>query len=271
MTNRKKPVIVVGAGPVGLCLTLALTQAGVPVTLVEALSDDNFLDQIPRAGTNHPPTLEMFARIGLYQRIEPRGLIAPIFHYWDRKGPELIAAFDHVHLKDDTAFPFVLQCERIKIVEEAWKMAKADPLCDLRMGTTFKGFEQTSDLVSATLVDADGEEEIVEGRYIVSAEGARSIVRRQLDVEFEGFTYEDRTLNIEVAYDFKQHGYADRTYRGAAGAHAAFPTERSAFRHTGFEPLHRASACRGKVSGRQRAACRRCGACQQPYRRNGDE
>jgi 3-(3-hydroxy-phenyl)propionate hydroxylase len=212
MTNRKKPVIVVGAGPVGLCLTLALTQAGVPVTLVEALSDDNFLDQIPRAGTNHPPTLEMFARIGLYQRIEPRGLIAPIFHYWDRKGPELIAAFDHVHLKDDTAFPFVLQCERIKIVEEAWKMAKADPLCDLRMGTTFKGFEQTSDLVSATLVDADGEEEIVEGRYIVSAEGARSIARRQLDVEFEGFTYEDRTLNIEVAYDFKQHGYADRNY-----------------------------------------------------------
>jgi 3-(3-hydroxy-phenyl)propionate hydroxylase len=212
MTNTKKPVIVVGAGPVGLCLTLALTQAGVPVTLVEALSDDNFLDQVPRAGTNHPPTLEMFARIGLYRRIEPRGLIAPIFHYWDRKGPELIAAFDHVHLKDDTAFPFVLQCERIKIVEEAWKMAKADPLCDLRMGTTFKKFEQTSDLVSATVVDADGEEEIVEGRYIVSAEGARSIVRWQLDVEFEGFTYEDRTLNIEVAYDFKQHGYADRNY-----------------------------------------------------------
>ena len=45
-----KPVIVVGAGPVGLCLALALAQDGIAVTLIEQLSDDNFLDQVPRAG-----------------------------------------------------------------------------------------------------------------------------------------------------------------------------------------------------------------------------
>jgi 3-(3-hydroxy-phenyl)propionate hydroxylase len=109
MIDGKHPVIVVGAGPVGLCLTLALTQAGLPVTLIESLTDENFLDQVPRAGTNHPPTLEMFDRIGLYARIEPRGLIAPVFHYWERQGPQLIAEFDHKHLKDDTRFPYVLQ------------------------------------------------------------------------------------------------------------------------------------------------------------------
>ncbi|HEY4265240.1 MAG TPA: FAD-dependent monooxygenase, partial [Micropepsaceae bacterium] len=49
-------------------------------------------------------------------------------------------------------------------------------------------------------------------RYIVSAEGARSIVRKECGIEFTGFTYPDRTLNIEVAYDFKQHGYTDRNY-----------------------------------------------------------
>ena len=43
-------VIVIGAGPVGLCLSLALAQEGVPVTLIEALGDDNFLEQVPRAG-----------------------------------------------------------------------------------------------------------------------------------------------------------------------------------------------------------------------------
>ncbi len=37
----------------------------------------------------------------------------------------------------------------------------------------------------------------------MSGEGARSIVRKDLDIEFEGFTYPDRTLNIEVAYDFR--------------------------------------------------------------------
>ena len=37
-------------------------------------------------------------------------------------------------------------------------------------------------------------------------------MRKDLDIEFEGFTYPDRTLNIEVAYDFRQHGYAERNY-----------------------------------------------------------
>ena len=66
--------VVVGAGPVGLCLALALAQQDVAVTLIEAMSDDNFLDQVPRAGSNHPTTLEFFDRIGLYDKLEPRGI-----------------------------------------------------------------------------------------------------------------------------------------------------------------------------------------------------
>ena len=108
--NKSDRVVVIGAGPVGLCLSLALAQDDVPVTLVETLGDDNFLEQVPRAGTNHPATLEMYDRIGLYRRLEPRGIIAPVFHYWDRAANRLIAAFDHIHLKDDTHFPYVLQC-----------------------------------------------------------------------------------------------------------------------------------------------------------------
>jgi len=210
--NNSKRVIVIGAGPVGLCLTLALTQAGLPVTLLESHTDENFLDQVPRAGTNHPATLEMFERIGLYKRIEPRGMIAPIVHYWERQGQQLIAEFDHAVLKEDTSFPYVLQCERIKIVEEALAMVKDDPQCDLRMGTTFDSFEQKSEGVVAVVTNPDGLQERIDGRFLVSAEGARSLVRNQLGIEFEGFTYPDRTLNIEVAYDFSMHGFADRNY-----------------------------------------------------------
>jgi 3-(3-hydroxy-phenyl)propionate hydroxylase len=200
-------VIVIGAGPVGLCLSLALAQAGVRVTLVEELGDDNFLEQVPRAGTNHPATLEMLDRIGLYDKIEPRGIIAPVFHYWDRR-EGLVAAFDHAVLKDDTRFPYVLQCERIKIVEEALKLAKAHELIDLRLATSFIGFAQDADGVTARTVGG----EPIRGRYLVSGEGARSIVRKELGIAFEGFTYPDRTLNIEVAHDFRRHGYADRNY-----------------------------------------------------------
>jgi 3-(3-hydroxy-phenyl)propionate hydroxylase len=212
MSQPSKRVIVIGAGPVGLCLALALAQQDIAVILIEALGDDNFLEQVPRAGTNHPATLEMYDRIGLYEKLEPRGIVAPVFHYWDRAGNELIAAFDHVHLKDDTRFPYVLQCERIKIVEEALAMAKAHPGIDLRLRSTFTGFAQTASGVTAQFTNPAGEAETVAGAFIVSAEGARSIVRKELDIEFEGFTYSDLVLNIEVAYDFRRHGYAERNY-----------------------------------------------------------
>src|SRR5262245_36921585 len=135
MPKPSNRVIVVGAGPVGLCLSLALAQAGVCVCLVAALGENNFLEQVPRAGTNHPATLELFERIGLYQKLEPRGIVAPLFHYWDRRENELVAEFDHAHLRDDTRFPYVLQCERIKIVEEALALATAHPAIALRRAT----------------------------------------------------------------------------------------------------------------------------------------
>lgn len=212
MPSYPDRIIVIGAGPVGLCLSLALAQAGMEVCLIEALGEDNFLDQVSRAGTNHPATLEMYDRLGLYQKLEPRGIVAPVFQYWDRQEDKLIAAFDHAHLKDDTRFPYVLQCERIKIVDEARKLAKLMPNVELRLNTEFVSFSQDADGVTAMVINPAGERDAIAGRYLVSGEGARSIVRRDLGIAFEGFTYEDRTLNIEVAYDFTKHGYAERNY-----------------------------------------------------------
>ena len=212
MAAASKPVVVVGAGPVGLCLALALAQSEIPVTLVETMSDENFLNQVPRAGSNHPSTLEFFDKIGLYERMLPRGIVAPRFQYWDRQDGSVIAEFDHAHLKNDTKFPFVLQCERIKIVEEALAMAKRHPLISVRMATTFTGFRQSEDDVQIHVTNSDGEAETISGSYLASAEGARSVARKDMNVEFEGFTYPERTLNIEVAYDFTKHGFTERNY-----------------------------------------------------------
>ena len=212
MDRFSQRVIVIGAGPVGLCLALALAHEGVEVALIEALREANFLEQVPRAGTNHPATLEMLDSIGLYAKLEPRGIIAPLFHYWDRAEHRLIAEFDHRHIKQDTKFPYVLQCERIKIVEEALKLAKMHPNIELRLATEFTSFIQDADGVTASVRNADGESELLRGGYLVSCEGAKSLVRKALGISFEGFTYPDRTLNIEVAYDFRKHGYTERNY-----------------------------------------------------------
>ena len=213
MAKRQLPVLIVGAGPVGLCLALYLAQRGVRSCLIETLSEEKFIDQEPRAGSIHPATLEMLDDLGLYAKIEPRGLIAAKFQYWDRQHDEMFAEFDHGVLKRDTRFPYVLQCERTKIIDEARQLLRRFPDCEIRIGTTLESFTQDAGSISAVVTDEAGGKGRIAGSFIVSAEGARSIVRKTLDIEFEGYTYPERTLTVAVCYDFaKHHGYAYRNY-----------------------------------------------------------
>ena len=91
---------------------------------------------------------------------------------------------------------------------EAGQGASAASMCASRRRSP--AFTQDADGVTASRARTRrARRKTISGRYMVSGEGARSIVRKDLDIEFEGFTYPDRTLNIEVAYDFR----AARLYR----------------------------------------------------------
>ena len=63
-------VIVVGGGPVGYTAALLLAQQGIPFVLLEA---GHVVFDEPRAGTVHPPTLELYASIGAIDRFLDRG------------------------------------------------------------------------------------------------------------------------------------------------------------------------------------------------------
>ena len=193
-------MLIAGAGPVGLVLALCLAGRGHRVLVIEQLVD--LLDQVRRAGTIHAATLEMLDDLGLYERLEPRGIVAPLVHYWDRGDTEPIAVFDHAVLAGDTRFPHALQCDRLKLVEEALKMASGNDGIEIRTGTELIGFRQDSDSVSAAVATADGERQEFRGTHLVSCEGAHSVVRKQLGIEFEGFAFADRTMTLSVLFDF---------------------------------------------------------------------
>jgi len=201
-------VIIAGAGPVGLVLALCLAGRGHRVVVVEKLVD--LLDQVRRAGTIHAATLEMLDDIGLYERLEPRGIVAPLVHYWNRGDSEPIAVFDHAVLAGDTRFPHALQCDRLKLVEESLKMASSNDLIEIRTGTELVGFRQGPDSVTAAVETADGEHRELRGTHLVGCEGAHSVVRKQLGIDFEGFAFPDRTMTLSVLFDFDsllRYGY----------------------------------------------------------------
>ena len=95
MASADDRVLIAGAGPVGLVLALSLAGRGHRVLVVEKLVD--LLDQVRRAGTIHAATLEMLDDIGLCDRLEPRGLVAPLLHYWDRGDPEPMGMNSGIH------------------------------------------------------------------------------------------------------------------------------------------------------------------------------
>src|SRR5215470_16136832 len=106
------PVLIAGGGPVGVILALALARQNIPVHVLEAESRVN---DSPRAATTHAATLEMLADLDLYDEIAHRGLIEPKFRIWDRASRKLIVEFDFGVLRNDTRFPYVIQCEQHKL------------------------------------------------------------------------------------------------------------------------------------------------------------
>jgi 3-(3-hydroxy-phenyl)propionate hydroxylase len=215
MPNSDNRVVVVGAGPVGAVMTLALVKKGIPVTLIEAEADA-VEDQ--RAATVHPPTVEMFAELGLKDAAfseEPSGgLQSPIFHFRDRVTGELVAVFDISVLNGEVPYPFVLQWEQYKLVRAALPLIKASGIGDIRLSTRLTGLEQGADAVTLTVNNQDGERETLRARYVIGTDGAWSFVRQAAGIEFEGFTWPERFIKIGTTFDFQstERGYCTRNY-----------------------------------------------------------
>ncbi|MCX7364428.1 MAG: FAD-dependent monooxygenase, partial [Alphaproteobacteria bacterium] len=145
-------VLIVGAGPVGLVLAYRLATAGIAVTLVEALPD---LAEDLRASTFHPPTLEMLDTIGVVQRMIDTGVVAPTFQYRDRHDGSIIGEFDFGVLRDDTPFPFRVQCEQFKVARYIYERLQALPDATVRFSARATAVRQDADSVTLTIETPD--------------------------------------------------------------------------------------------------------------------
>jgi 3-(3-hydroxy-phenyl)propionate hydroxylase len=201
MQNEQR-VIVVGAGPVGAVMTLALIRKGIPAMLLEQLPD---AAEDQRAATVHPPTVEMLVELGLKDEAfseEPSGgMPAPLFHFRDRASGELYAVFDIGLLAGEVPYPFVLQWEQYKLVHAALPHIRASGIAEVRFSSKVTGLEQHADHVDVTVVNEADEVETLRGKYVVGTDGGSSTVRRLAGIEFEGFTYPERFIKIGTTFD----------------------------------------------------------------------
>jgi 3-(3-hydroxy-phenyl)propionate hydroxylase len=214
MPQHDNRVIVVGAGPVGAIVTLALVRKGIPVLLLEA-EPEPVEDQ--RAATIHPPTVEMLVALGLKEQLFAKdasgGFSAPVFHFRDRVSGELVASFDIRMLEGEVPYPFVVQWEQYKLVRAVLPLIFASGLAEVRFSTKLAELTQHSGHVDVVAVTG-GQSEILRGAYVIGTDGARSTVRRLAEIDFEGFTWEERFIKIATSFDFigAGNGYCTRNY-----------------------------------------------------------
>src|SRR5215813_1070629 len=115
-TGSSDRVIVVGGGPVGLICALNLALHDVPVLVLEV-----------RAGSFHPPTLEVLEQIGITAKLLEIGIVVPAWQLRDRTDG-VIGVFNLSELlKDETPYPYRLHCEQHKLTPLVYDMLKQIP------------------------------------------------------------------------------------------------------------------------------------------------
>jgi 2-polyprenyl-6-methoxyphenol hydroxylase-like FAD-dependent oxidoreductase len=178
-------VLVVGAGPTGLVLSLWLARMGVRVRVI---------DKAPRAGTTsravgvQARTLELYEPLDLTQVLLAEGVKARRVNMWTHG--RHAAQIELLAGADLSRYPFML----------VYPQDRHEALLESRLGEAGihveRGVEVTAlDGTTATL--STGEQ--VTATFVAGCDGAHSIVRRALGAEFEGGTYEHVFYVADVA------------------------------------------------------------------------
>jgi 2-polyprenyl-6-methoxyphenol hydroxylase-like FAD-dependent oxidoreductase len=194
------PVVIVGAGPVGLVSALRLARNGVPSIVLEA-ADDFPVDL--RASTFHPPTLDFLADLGVGDTFVAMGEKAPTWQILDVETGRR-AVFDLSLIAPWTRHPYRLQCEQYKLTPVLYEAAKATGLVDLRFGCKVVEVSQTADRAVAH-VETNGERQRIEGDWLIGSDGAHSVVRKSLGLSLEGDTYPSVTILVTTPFPFDRH------------------------------------------------------------------
>ncbi|TFY58425.1 hypothetical protein EVJ58_g6423 [Rhodofomes roseus] len=185
------PVLIVGAGPVGLVLALTLIKNGIKVRIVEKEAGTH---KGQRGTGIMPRSLELYQYLGLLPEILKRGRpLLPSLVYKLPGGTEIMKEFYLAEPKETTPSTPIINIRSLgqdrleKLLHE--RLEKLG--CRVEFKTTMTSFSQFDDHVEVQLVKSGIDQDVTETvqcKWMVGADGAKGIIRKQLGLEFSGET-----------------------------------------------------------------------------------
>ena len=193
----RRGVVVVGAGPVGLCMAIDLARRDIPVLV---LDDDNTVSVGSRAICYAKRTLEILDRLGCGEPVARKGVgwnVGKVYH-----GDTLAYQFDLLAETGHRRPAFVnLQQYYLEacLVERVLALAPAE----VRWQHKVTGVTPGPDGVAVQVTTADGDYALG-CDWLLVCDGARSPVRHHLGLDTEGQVFRDRFLiaDIRMTSDF---------------------------------------------------------------------
>ena len=190
---KSAKVIIIGAGPVGTFAAYCLAEYGIETLVLES---ESTCETDMRASTFHPSTLKYLDNLNLADELIEKGLKAPIFQYRIRSTDEVLE-FNLQELDDVLDFPFRLQCEQYKFARMLAGKLDHHRHSSVLFNRKLINFSEGKNKVTLD-VDHHGTSEQYQCDYLIGADGANSIVRRNLGIEFSGFTYEEKFFTLST-------------------------------------------------------------------------
>ena len=192
------PVVIIGAGPVGLCAAIDLAQRNIPVVIVD---DNDKVSFGSRAICFAKRTLEICDRLGVGDQLVEKGVqwnLGKVF-FDQRKVYEfnLLAEDGHqrpAFINLQQYYVEVYLFERLKALQDA-----SAPI-DIRGKTKVTELRQTDSHATLCLNTPDGSYEILVD-WVLACDGANSPTRQMLGLDFVGRVFEDNFLIADVTME----------------------------------------------------------------------
>ena len=192
------PVIIIGAGPIGLAAAVDLATKGVASVI---LDDNNVVSVGSRAICWAKRTLEIFDRLGIADRMLAKGVTWQVGRVY--RGDQEIYTFDLLP-EDGHKCPAFINLQQYYVEQYLIERCADFPdLVDLRFKNKVVDVAQQDGHVTVRIETPDGTYQL-HGQYLLACDGANSQVRRQFGLEFEGRHFEERFLiaDVEMEADF---------------------------------------------------------------------
>ncbi len=204
-TPARVPLVVVGAGPVGLCAAIDAAQQGLPVLL---LDEDDTVSVGSRGLCYAKRTLEILDRLGVGERIVARGVTWNVGRTFHRE--QEVFSFNLLPEAGHQR-PGMVNLQQYHLEQALVERAQALPGLDLRWRHRVLRVQPQQGFVEIEVDTADGRYTL-QTDWLVVADGARSPVRRALGLDMAGKVFQDRFLIADVVLDGEPFP-ADRTER----------------------------------------------------------